>query len=526
MTAAENRIAESAAARRRFGGVFVMLSMSGFWMLSVINGAPNNFSHNDLLLLGGLAAAVLSAQAMICFLLRKNRFANWATAAFSAVNIACCYLLFWSPFVSLSATFQIIALLVVAAVAFALYSFLEESTAARRWTMVAAGALLLHQAVVFAIGERLSPAAPEKERPPPGMTSHSDIRLVEFNKFPNVYALSFDALIPRSLAERYLLIDELPYQDYLEEADFHVFRNSFVDAVFTEKSLASFLGLGTERFPKSEDANYHAYAGAFTGQFPSPLVEIFQANGYTANSYFKSASFGNKGPHMDEHHINIPFSACGFLRGAPRHFSFWGYCHMLSLLLFNNIFGAVDVFKKPESEWLSEQFARAANSQRRSFFIAYIWSPGHVFAGYVGRPEEFNLYRELFNIGKHQAADYIRLLTESILENDPDALIFIFGDHGARLTNETTWQDQKDEKAQAFFIRDNYAVLSAVYPKDACPEWHAPEAFITPAKVGRMIVRCLSGEDPFLRPPSYPLDYDYQGYTGDTPLRYEDYLYE
>ena len=520
MTAADYRIAESAA-RHRLGGVLVMLSMSGFWMLSVINGAPNNFSHNDLLLLGGLAAAVLSAQAAICFLLRKNRLANWATAAFSAVNIVCCYLLFWSPFVSLSAVIQIIALLIVAAVAFALYSFLEKSTAARRWTMAAAGCLLFYQAAVFAVGKTIL----EDEKPPPGMTSHSDIRLVEFNKFPNVYVLSFDALIPRSLAGRYLLIDELPYQDYMEEADFHVFRNSFVDAVFTEKSLALFLGMGTERFPKSEDANYHAYAGAFTGKFPSPLVEIFQANGYAANSYFKDASFGDKGAHMDEHHVHIPFSTCGFLDKASFRFGFWGYCNMLSWLLTNNVFGWVDG-KKSYGGWLSEQFARATNSQRRSFSIAYIWSPGHVFPGYVGRPEQFNLYRELFNNRKHEAADYIRLLTESILENDSDALIFIFGDHGARLTNETTWQDQKDEKAQAFFIRDNYAVLSAVYPKDACPEWHAPEAFITPAKVGRMIVRCLSGEDPFLRPPSYPLDYDYQGYTGDTPLRYEDYLYE
>ena len=520
MTAADYRIAESAA-RRRLGGVLVMLSMSGFWLLSVVNGAPNNFSPNDLLLIGCLAAAVLSAQAAVCFLLRKSRLANWALALFSVANIACCYLLFWPTFVSLSAALQIIALLVVAAVAFALYSFLEKSTVARRWTMAAAGCLLFYQAAVFAAGKPIL----EDEKPPPGMTSHSDIRLVEFNKFPNVYVLSFDALIPRSLAGRFLQISELPYQDYLEEAGFHVFRNSFVDAIFTEKSLASFLGLGTERFPKSEDANYHAYAGAFTGQFPSPLVEIFQANDYAVNSYFKDASFGDKGTHMNEHHAYIPFSTCGFLDKASRRFGFWGYCNMLSWLLVNNFFGWIDA-KKSYGGWLSEQFARAANSQRRSFFITYIWSPGHVFSGYVGRPEQFNLYRELFNNRKHEAADYIRLLTESILENDPDALIFIFGDHGARLTNDTTWQDQKDEKAQAFFIRDNYAVLSAVYPKDACPEWHAPEAFMTPAKVGRMIVRCLSGEDPFLRPPSYPLDYDYQGYTGDTPLRYEDYLYE
>ena len=47
--------------------------------------------------------------------------------------------------------------------------------------MAAAGVLLLHQAAMFAIGKHS--AIPEEESPPPGMTSHSDIRLVEFNNF-------------------------------------------------------------------------------------------------------------------------------------------------------------------------------------------------------------------------------------------------------------------------------------------------------------------------------------------------------
>ena len=524
MTAAENRIAESAAARRRLGGVFVMLSMSGFWLLSVINGAPNNFSHDDLLLLGYLTAAVLSAQTAVCFFLRKSRLANWAAAFFSVVNIACCYLLFWSPFALLSESLQIAALLAVVGVALAFYFFLEESTAARRTAMVAAGCLLFYQAAVLAVGGQ--PAVSEKESPPPGMTSHPDIRLVEFKKFPNVYVLSFDAMIPRSLAEKHLQIGELPYQDYMEASGFHVFRNFFVDAVFTDESIASFLGLGTERFPKSASANHSIYAGAFAGRFPSPLVEIFQANGYTANAYYKDYAFGDKGPYMDEYHVNTPFTACSFLAASAARFGFWGYCHMLSSLLLNNVFGLAGVFREPYGEWLRDQFSRALKSQRRSFSIAYIFSPSHVISSYAGRPEQFTLYRQIFNHKKHEAADYVRSLTEFIRDNDPDALLFIFGDHGVRLTNGQSWEDQEDEKARAFFIRDNYAVLGGVYPKDACSEWQDLGAYVTPAKVARAIVRCLSGEEPFLRPPSYALDYDYRGYTGAVPLRYEDYLYE
>ena len=519
--------AASSPSRGGIGGMSVMLSLSGFWLLSVLNDSPYIFSDNDLLFLACAAAAVLSAQAAVCFFLRKRRaLASGTTALFSVVNIACCYLVFWTPFAVLSAAAQITILAAAATAAFFFYSFLDDSKAMRRAAMIVAGGLFFHQAAMLATGDSLAAG----DKPPPGMTSHADIRLVEFKRRPNVYVLSFDGLIPRPLADKHLQIGELPYQDYMEENDFHVFRNFFSDAVYTEKSLANFLGLGTERFRtdslESFDA-YRAYDGAFTGQFPSPLVEIFQANGYTANSYMGDHYFGDhKGPHMDYYHVRVPFSLCSYLADTAARFGFWGYCHMLSSLLVNNVFGLAEFFGKNYGEWLRDQFARSLKSQQHSFSIVYIYTPRHTPADYAGRPEQFADYRQFFNRQKHQAADYIRILAGFIRDNDPGALLFIFGDHGVKLTNMQSWEGQKDKTARAFFIHDRYGVLGGVHPKDACSEWQDLGVYVTPAKVGRAIVRCLSGEDPFLRPPSYALDDDYWGYTGDTPLRYEDYLYE
>ena len=521
--------AASSPSRGGIGGMPVMLSLSGFWLLSIVNGAPNDFSPDDLLLLGILAAAVLSAQVAFCFLLRKSRLANWAAAFFSVINIACCYLVFWTPFAALSAAAQIAILVAAVAAAFFFYSFLDDSKTARRTATAAAACLFFYQAAVFAIGEQ--PAVPEKESPPPGMTSHSDIRLVKFKKFPNVYALSFDGLIPRSLAEKYMQIGELPYQDYMEENDFHMFRNFFADAVYTEKSLANFLGLGTERFRTGDSESfetYGAYAGAFTGQFRSPLVEIFQANGYTANSYASNHFFGDhKGPHMDYYRIGIPFSACSFFTGTAVHLGFWGFCPILSSLLTSSVIGLADIYKKEPGEWLREEFSKALASQRRSFFITYVLTPGHVAHFYNhNHSGQREFYKKLFNEEKRKAALHLQTLLEFVRDNDPDALVFVFGDHGAKLTTGRLWEAQKSEEDRAFFIQDRYGVLGGVYPKDACLEWRELGVYVTPAKVGRAIVRCLSGEDPFIRPLSYALDDDYWGHTSAFPLRYEDYLYE
>ncbi len=518
--------------------IITLTALSGFWLLGTFNSAPTDFSYYDRLFIGVLFLFILSAQATIAtcckwlFSKHGNVIANIALAIFTVVNMTLSYLVFYTPFASLILALQLILLLIFMWIAYKGWTLIDEiqhkkiapilatvlfgsvlTVAITNWQLISAGNFNLQ---------------PIKQ----GMTSSPDIKIVDFVKKPNVYFLSFDSLIPRSLAKKYLKINELAYQDALENHGFRLFENFFADAVYTRKSLSNFLSLGVNSYSKEqEQKNKYLYANSFTGIIPSPLLEIFKANGYTTNAYYNDPYFGyTKGKYMDNYHINIPFVTCTFLTDFASHAGFWGYCPLLAMAINLNIFGIVNSVKPVYSDFLVTHATKALHLQQHSVFIAYLWSPGHVFPHYYNRPEQLERYRKKFRNGDNTTANRINILMKFIKQNDPEALVFIFGDHGPRLTDYFPWDTMETENDKIFFIQDRYGVLGGVYPKDACEDSFArpyKADYNTPAQVGRQIIRCLSGgQDPFLTSPSYDLDYDIEGYQGTTPLQYEDFLYE
>src|SRR5688572_28046770 len=77
--------------------------------------------------------------------------------------------------------------------------------------------------------------------------SSREFRPVKFVERPNVYFLSYDAIIPKTLAKKFLGFDSLPYLTVLESAKAHFIRNTFADAVATRFALSSVLRLRANR---------------------------------------------------------------------------------------------------------------------------------------------------------------------------------------------------------------------------------------------------------------------------------------
>ena len=75
------------------------------------------------------------------------------------------------------------------------------------------------------------------------------------------------------------------------------------------------------------------YSSLFVGLSPSPAFEIFKANGYTTNTYFRDLHMGyKKGPHVDNYKATYN-SYFGFCENHPHHqcFIFWFFwCLSLS----------------------------------------------------------------------------------------------------------------------------------------------------------------------------------------------------
>ena len=114
-------------------------------------------------------------------------------------------------------------------------------------------------------------------------------------------------------------------------------------------------------------------------------------------------------------------------------------------------------------------------------------------------------------------------IVEHLRANDPDAILFVFGDHGAQLS-----QRMDVEEDPTFFLHDRFAVLGGVYPRDRCvPELDEAQGkgYMTTLDVVHAIIECLSdGQSPILEPRRDR----FWAYTvlEDHSYDYEDFLYE
>ena len=512
--------------------IMILALLSGFWLLNIFNGAPEDFSYYDSLFIAALYVSALTTQAALAWLCRRmigKTAANVALALFLVANFFTFYLVFYMPFAEIAVYLQ--ALIIGGGVwaAYHLWFLLDTETKAKKIALSAATVLFGYAGIIF-FGELQTPATtspPIKQ----DMTSSPDVRIVEFAQKPNVYFLSFDALIPRSLAKQNLGINDLPYHDYMEQADFRIFRNLFADTFATRRSFAHFLSFGTDYY--NDKTNNQFFGGFFTGLTPTPMFEIFKANGYTTNTYYLTNYFGPGGPHVDNHHINSPFAVCFFLSERAFRFGFWGYCPLSARLVENNWGGITShIFETAFPNYiqsLKQHFLRALSAQSHSLFFAYFTIPQHAPTDYRNQPEQLIKYRQSFKDLSALTVDTMEELMAFIQQHDPTALIFIFGDHGTFMSDFFQWKTLTEEEKR-FFVLDHLGVLGGVYPKDACAEYFdkpISESYATLAQIGRQIILCLSaGQDPLISPVRYQINAGINLYGDETPEYFEDYIYE
>ena len=83
-------------------------------------------------------------------------------------------------------------------------------------------------------------------------------------------------------------------------------------------------------------------------------------------------------------------------------------------------------------------------------------------------------------------------------ENDPGAILLVYGDHG-------TMVSMGAKNDPTFAVQANYGVLGGVYPREACGAWfdeaEAAQNHITVLDVVHALLRCLSGGESALAKP-------------------------
>ncbi len=315
-------------------------------------------------------------------------------------------------------------------------------------------------------------------------------RSVTFKDRPNIYVISFDAMVPAAIASQIIGVDDVSYIDEIEEFGGRILPNSFAERVPTKRSLSIFLAMDVDYYDtvrkKTKFIRDHV---------PNPTYEILRDNGYKIQFVYSTSYFGDDKGRLD-HYAYARLNPC---KHIEKPYALMGFC-----------FDAVqNKFQKHSDgkqwdypELLFERIKQVSQSEEPWFTFSYIYEPGHAknsFDPYSQEDKEE--YKAYYALRVKKAAETLHTLLDTLRTHDPDALVFIFGDHGAMTSNGLSTERDKlpDDSPLTHeqVIQDKHAVLAAVFPADFCEDSVFVENPFSTVRIMRDIMKCLShGEDP------------------------------
>jgi hypothetical protein len=354
-------------------------------------------------------------------------------------------------------------------------------------------------AAVMAVLPALSLWSAVPEAPPADGTDArlAAFRAVELRETPNIYLISFDALMPGAAAQQVLDIDSLPYEDWLRNAGAVMPKNSFVTYTPSIPSLDAVM--------KLDDNAGFQQEGYFAGRLASPLSELLHANGYSIETgssvpYY----FGASGDHVDRHtyiakNFILDNSLCKFAGTRARVFGVFGFCTLDRFFATEALLDEEAVIADPDavyfdSHWHDLVLERiAAPSDRpRLIFYYYFYPIGHAPNDFVSfDPAQMADYRKRFGIQAVKAEEVLAELYRTVQARDPGAILLFFGDHGPKTSRTADWREHTN-----YWVIDNHAVLFALMPmQTACAQ---PDlgtyngAYHTAGRMVASVLRCLA----------------------------------
>ncbi len=375
----------------------------------------------------------------------------------------------------------------------------------------------------------------------PATGDTTNMRDISFRETPNLYFVSFDALAPRALLKKYLALETTKFHD-LFDSSFRRFPNFFANTVYTSNSLNMVLALDEDAY-SSQQRELKARGAdpdprLFSGQNPSNLLGTLHKNGYETTSIYVDSYFGEeKGKYINNYITFSNKTICSLLDAGIRDFSFWGYCRfgradwsaaldMSAERVICSDCSHEDRIWSAALDMSAEWVTRVSAKNKPQFVMAHLYAPGHTDKSFrYDDAEQVEKFRaEYIYYSKERAAHYLDLIIRHLEENNPGAILLVYGDHGPFLSKGLQFEDDPE-----FVFQDHYGILGGVYPRDTCAGWFdeaSSQGYMTILDAVHALLRCLSGgESPLINPRKYT-----QPAQGPIPLDdkpyYEDFLYE
>ena len=465
------------------------------------------FSESDLrsiLVLGGTVNTVLLLGTL--FFLRSRVIANAVLSLIVLTSVATAYIIHTDLYLTGNGAVLIALCAGSGAGLFVAFRVIDE----QRW-----GGIALSAAALLGLGIIASEHPETGDVPATVDTTY--IRDISFRETPNLYFVSFDAMAPRALLKKYLALETTRFHD-LFDINFRRFPNFFANSINTVHSLNTVLALDPDAY-SSQRRELHARGEdpdprLFSGRNPSNLLGVLHRNGYESTSIYVDSYFGEeKGQYINNYITFYDKTVCNLLDAGIRNFSFWGYCR----------FGRVDWLTALDMS--AERITKVNADDKPQFVMAHLYAPGHTDNSFrYDDAEHLEAFRRGYINGSERAARYLDSIIRHLEENDPGAILLVYGDHGPFLSRGLQFADDPE-----FVFQDSFGILGSVYPRDTCAGWFdeaSSQGWMTILDAVHALLRCLSGgESPLIKPKQYTVPWNHQ-FHGHDGLTYEDFLYE
>ena len=334
---------------------------------------------------------------------------------------------------------------------------------------------------------------------------------VTFVQKPNVFLVGFDSIVPKTIMQRYLGIETTEFHRVFD-TEGRRFRNLFASSVRTKYSINTLMALSQDIFLAESRPNY------FTGQHLSPLVSIMRENGYETTSIYNNFHLGHtKGPYIDNYVINNESgTVCALLDEDVRKWAFWGYCRITDA-------GWTQNKVTPPGDFLVRELT-SVGRDRPQFIIAHIYMPGHASRSFrYHNLEDRENFTEFYVRKSNEAATYLERIVDHLKDNDPTAILFVYGDHGMWLS-----MGMRIDEDPKFYLQDRFGVLGGVFPRDRCEQFFDEaevKGYMTTLDAVHAILGCLSDGQSVLTEQRHDRFFGL-GFEEEHDYRYEEYLYE
>ena len=322
----------------------------------------------------------------------------------------------------------------------------------------------------------------------------------EFIKKPNVYLLSFDAMIPKNVARNLLELapEETPgYFDVLEKNDMQIIPNAFSARPASRTSFSSMLALDLDWY--TQLYGYEKFSGAnmMEGMQWSPTYDIFDRNGYGLRviHFFDTDNNGMISKKIKTGRKGIHAGFCGYFDSV---YPLWGYCGVRKILL-NVVFENDD--RDVYNEIFYEQIESATLSETPVFLLSYAFLPKHTADDYdANKRNKFEDYKRKFMEKSILAGETLQKYLDVITSNDEDAIIIVFGDHGAYITAGARDGGTNNKYTEKDILQDDHAVVLAVRDQHhGCQDKIAEPIVTTLPDMMHNLITCLTGGKPVLK---------------------------